>query len=159
MLDPFNDERKYMTWTFILIVFLLITGVASANENGDLSGDTYPVSKVEEILDKIEKQNNDTSVYHSTIKPLDPAETNGQYCFIKVVIKQKGDTIVKEEIMECADGRKRFDGPSYWDLFAMFYYHDTNNPSYCRYYSRPGHAFKSYGKMCLQTNGKWEVTQ
>ena len=46
MLDPFNNERKYMTWTFILIVFLLITGLAGANENGDLSGKVYPVSKV-----------------------------------------------------------------------------------------------------------------
>ncbi len=162
MLDPFNDERKYMTWTFILIVFLLITGVASANENGDLSGKTYPVSKVNtskvgEILDRIDQVNNDTAVYHQKIRPLDPEETGGQYCFIKVIIKQQGDTIIKEEVMECADGRKKFDGPSYWDLFAMFYYHDINTPKYCREYSRPRHAFKSYGTMCLKPNGKWEV--
>ena len=49
---------------------------------------------------------------------LNPEETGGQYCFIKVIIKQKGDTIIKEEIMECADGRKKFDGLSYWDLFV-----------------------------------------
>ena len=162
MLDPFNDERKYMTWTFILIVFLLITGVAGANENGDLSGKVYPVSKVnvskvEDILDRIDQVNNDTAVYHQKIRPLDPEETGGQYCFIKVIIKQKGDTIIKEEVMECADGRKKFDGPSYWELFAMFYYHDINNPNYCRKYSRPTHAFKSYGEMCLKSNGKWEV--
>ena len=157
MFDPFQNERRYMIWTFVLIVFLLITGVAGANENGDLSGKTYPVSKVEEILDKIDEVNNDSAVYHQKIRPLDPKETNGQYCFIKVIIKQKGDTVVKEEIMECADGRKKFDGPSYWDLFAMFYYHDHNNPQYCRYYSRPAHAFKSFGKMCLHPNGQWEV--
>ena len=28
------------------------------------------------------------------------------------------------------DGRKKFDGPSYWELFGMFYYHDINNPNY-----------------------------
>ena len=44
--------------------------------------------------------------------------TNGQYCFIKVIIKQKGDEIIKEEVMECADGKKRQDGLGYWDLFA-----------------------------------------
>ena len=27
----------------------------------------------------------------------------GQWCFIKIVIRQKGDDIIKEEIMECAD--------------------------------------------------------
>ena len=29
---------------------------------------------------------------------------------LRVIIKQKGDTIVKEEILECADGRNKFDG-------------------------------------------------
>ena len=28
---------------------------------------------------------------------------------LKIIIKQKGDTIVKEEIFECADGRNKFD--------------------------------------------------
>jgi hypothetical protein len=65
--------------------------------------------------------------------------------------------IVKEEILECADGRKRFDGPSYWELFAQFYYTDVSAPEYCRYYSRPEHAFKSFGKACLKINGEWEV--
>ena len=162
MFDPFNNYRKYMTWTFGLIVFLLMSGIAIGNENGDLSGKTYPVSKVNtskvgEILDRIDQVNNDTSVYHQKIQPLNPEDTGGQYCFIKVIIKQQGDTIIKEEVMECADGRKKFDGPSYWDLFAMFYYHDINNPKYCREYSRPRHAFKSYGTMCLKPNGKWEV--
>ena len=52
---------------------------------------------------------------------------------------------------------RSLDGPTYWDLFAMFYYHDINNPKYCRKYSRPTHAFKSYGEMCFKPNGKWEV--
>ena len=151
-----------MTWTFVLIVFLIITGLAGANENGDLSGKVYPVSKVniskvEDILERIDQVNNDTAVYHQKIRPLDPEETGGQYCFIKVIINQKGDTIIKEEVMECADGRKKFDGPSYWELFAQFYYVDVNTPEYCRYYSRSGHAFKTPGKVCLDVNGEWEV--
>ena len=97
------------------------------------------------------------SVYHTKIKPVNPEEVNGQFCFIKVVIKQKGDEIIKEEILECADGRNRFDGPSYWELFAQFYYRDVNTPEYCRYYSRPNHVFKSFGKTCLKQDGEWEV--
>ena len=70
---------------------------------------------------------------------------------------QEEDTITKREILECSDGRKAFDGPSYWELFAQFYYVDVNTPEYCRYYSREGHAFKTPGKVCLQVNGEWEV--
>ena len=132
MLEPNNNEKKYLVWSFILIIFLLMSGIAVAKDEN----------------------------YYAKILPISPEETNGQYCFIKVIIKQKGDEIVKEEVMECADGKKRQDGLGYWDLFAQFYYHNTTHmPQYCRYYSRQGHAFKSYGKMCLQPDGKWEVVQ
>ena len=128
MLDPFNHRQimKYLTWTFVLIVFLLMSGIALATE-------------------------------YTKIRPIHPDEVNGQFCYIKVTIKQKGDDVVKEEILECADGRKRFDGPSYWELFAQFYYTDVATPEYCRYYSRPNHALKSFGKACLNVNGEWEV--
>jgi len=132
MFDPFNFERKYLVWSFILIIFLLMSGIAVAKDEN----------------------------YYAKILPISPEETNGQYCFIKVIIKQKGDEIIKEEVMECADGKRRQDGLGYWDLFAQFYYHNTTHmPQYCRYYSRQGHAFKSYGKLCLQPDGKWEVVQ
>ena len=96
-------------------------------------------------------------ILHSKIKTIEPEEVNGQYCFVKVIIKQKGDEIIKEEILECADGKKGIDTPGYWDLFAQFYYRDVNVPEYCRYYSREGHAFRTPGKVCLQVNGEWEV--
>ena len=94
--------------------------------------------------------------YHKII-PIDPKDVDGQFCFIKVTIKQVGDEIVKEEILECADGKKQHDGPSYWEMFAQFYYAGVNTPEYCRYYSRPEHALKSFGEVCLSTTGKWEV--
>jgi hypothetical protein len=94
---------------------------------------------------------------YTKIRPINPDEVNGQFCYIKVTIKQEGDEVVKEEILECADGRKRFDGPSYWELFAQFYYNDVSTPEYCRYYSRNRHAFKTPGKVCLLQNGEWEV--
>jgi len=128
MFDPLQyvKIRRYLTWTFIMIIFLLISGIAVGSD-------------------------------YTTIRPIDPKEVNGQFCYIKVTIKQEGDEIVKEEILECADGRKRFDGPSYWELFAQFYYNDVSTPEYCRYYSRNRHAFKTPGKVCLLQNGEWEV--
>lgn len=120
---------------------------------GDI--DKIQYDKVTEILEKLEKADN--NVYYDKIKTIEPKKVDGQYCYVKIVIKQKGDTIVKEEILECADGRNKFDGPSYWELFAQFYYRDTNTPEYCRYYTRPEHALRSFGKMCLKINGEWEV--
>ena len=35
MIDPFDKQRKYLLWSFILIVFLIITGIASAAEKSE----------------------------------------------------------------------------------------------------------------------------
>ena len=74
-----------------------------------------------------------------------------------MIIKESDNQIIKEEILECADGRSRVDAPTYWELFAEFYYTDMAQPKYCRKYSRSGHAFKTPGKVCLTKNGEWEV--
>ena len=96
-------------------------------------------------------------ILYSKVKTIEPGEVNGQYCFVKVIIKQEGENIVKEEVLECADGKKGIETPGYWELFAQFYYRDIAAPEYCRVYSRPNHAFKTFGKTCLQQDGKWEV--
>ena len=96
-------------------------------------------------------------ILYSKVKTIKPGEVNGQYCFVKVIIKQEGENIVKEEVLECADGKKGIETPGYWELFAQFYYRDVSAPEYCRYYSRPNHVFKSPGKTCLKINGEWEV--
>ena len=96
-------------------------------------------------------------ILYSKVKTIEPNEVNGQYCFVKVIIKQEGDNIVKEEILECADGKKGIETPGYWELFAQFYYRDVSAPEYCRYYSRPNHVFKTPGKTCLKIDGDWEV--
>ena len=80
-----------------------------------------------------------------------------QYCFIKITIKEKDGVASKEEELYCSDGRKGIDTPSYWELFAQFYYRDIATPEYCRYYSRKNHAFKSFGKVFLNENGEWKV--
>ena len=125
---PF-DPRSYMKLMFYTICAILICTYVFAGEK----------------------------ILHSKIKSISPEKTDGQYCFVKVVIKQKGDEIIKEEILECADGKKGIETPGYWELFAQFYYRDVYAPEYCRYYSREGHAFKTPGKVCLQVNGEWEV--
>ena len=125
---PF-DPRNYMKLMFYTICLILVCSYLFAGEK----------------------------ILHSKIKSISPEKTDGQYCFVKVVIKQKGDEIIKEEILECADGKKGIDTPGYWELFAQFYYRDTYAPEYCRYYSREGHAFKTPGKVCLNVNGEWEV--
>ena len=82
---------------------------------------------------------------------------NGLPSDVKITIKETDNSIVKEETLECADGRKKVDGPSYWELFAQFYYRDISTPEYCRVYSRPNHVFKSFGKTCLNKDGEWKV--
>ena len=128
-MDPRLRFKRYMTWSFVLILFLLLSGIAVGGEK----------------------------ILRSEIISIKPDKVDGQYCFVKVEIKQVGDVITKEEILECSDGRKAYDGPSYWELFSQFYYVDVNTPKYCRHYSRSGHAFKTPGKVCLDTNGEWEV--
>jgi hypothetical protein len=170
--------KNSLFWYIVVVTLfyfsMLFWGISKADIKGlndDLSGEKYPISKVkqegmnftdttskvEEVLDKIERAEKDTGVYYDKITTITPKNAGNQYCYAKVTIKQKGNNIVKEETMECADGRKQFDGPTYWELFAQFYYSDVSISEYCRYYSRPNHVFKSFGKTCLKKNGEWEI--
>ena len=166
---PPYDPRAFMKLMLYSISFLLICTFLFANENGDLSGKIYPVEKIQssepnknfkvvEILEKIEQVEKDgDKVYWNKITEVKPKDAADQYCYVKVIIKESDNKIMKEEILECADGRSRVDAPTYWQLFAEFYYVDIYTPEYCRKYSRPGHAFKTPGKVCLTKNGEWEV--
>ena len=46
MIDPFNSQRKYMIWTFILIIFLIVSGIAVAGEKSEWLNDNPCVIKV-----------------------------------------------------------------------------------------------------------------
>ena len=78
-------------------------------------------------------------------------------CMIKTittsVTKDGVTTVTKEEVLKCSDG---YDGPSYWELFAQFYYSDLTVPAYCREFARPDHPFKTPGLICLDENGDWK---
>ena len=75
-------------------------------------------------------------VLYDTVRGYEPKKVDDQYCYVKIEIKQIGDDIIKQEILECADGRRGINTPGYWDLFAQFYYRDVSAPEYCRFYSR-----------------------
>jgi len=148
---PPYDPRAFVKLMFWSISFLLICTYLFGNE-------VSTKDKVIEVLDKIEKVEKDgDKVYWNKITEIKPKNTDDQYCFVKVIIKESNNQIIKEEILECSDGRKRSDAPTYWELFAEFYYTDNLQPTYCRKYDRKGHAFKSPGKVCLNKDGEWEV--
>ena len=148
---PPYDPRAFIKLMFYSIGFLLVCTYLFANE-------VTTKDKVIEVLDKIEQvEKAGDKVYWDKITTVKPKNAADQYCYVKVIIKESDNQLIKEEILECADGRKRADGPTYWELFAEFYYTDMAQPEYCRRYSRNGHAFKTPGKVCLKLNGEWEV--
>jgi hypothetical protein len=125
-MDPFSNFRKYMTWTFILIIFLIISGIAVAGEKSEWLNDNPCMIKVVITNKEICKDS---------------------MCLIRETITEK------EEVLECKDG---YDGPNYWELFAQFYYSGITQPAYCRPYARPNHPFKTPGMLCLTEDGVWE---
>ena len=147
--------RRYFLLIF-LIYFLLAIFISRAT-----AGEKFIMPKGEiteeerEPLKRVKQEQN--KVLYDTVRGYEPKKVDDQYCYVKIEIKQNGDDIIKQEILECADGRRGINTPGYWDLFAQFYYRDVSAPEYCRYYSRPNHVFKSFGKTCLNKNGEWEV--
>lgn len=140
--------NKLMFYTIVLILFFKYAGASEVTTK----------DKVIKVLDKIEQiEKEEDKVYWNKITTVKPKNAADQYCYVKVIIKESDNQLIKEEILECADGRKRVDGPTYWELFAEFYYTDMAQPEYCRRYSRNGHAFKTPGKVCLKINGEWEI--
>jgi len=155
--------KKYFLY-IVLFYFILHVCISKVRAN-----ETFVMPKVE--MTEEEKQH-DNALYQKVVKDIDdlnnkqtyelsrtitPKESANQNCYVSVKITQEGESVVKKEILECADGRKGLITPGYWEMFAQFYYKDVSAPEYCRYYSRPDHAFKSFGKTCLNKNGEWRV--
>ena len=100
---------------------------------------------------------------------------DGQWCFVTIVIKHEGDSIIKKEEIHCSDTKhgltqdqeierlkklielEKARKPGYWELFAEFYYSDLNAPLYCRKYAKPKSILKIPGTVCLDPTGKWKV--
>jgi hypothetical protein len=149
-----NFKRYFLL--ILLIYFLLAIFISRATAAEKFIMPKGNITEEEkEPLKRVKQEQN--KVLYDTVRGYEPKKVDDQYCYVKIEIKQNGDDIIKQEILECADGRRGINTPSYWDLFAQFYYRDVSAPEYCRYYSRPNHVFKSFGKTCLNKNGEWEV--
>jgi hypothetical protein len=149
-----NFKRYFLLIMFIYFLIAIFVSKATANEKfimpkGEIT------EEEREPLKRVKQEQN--KVLYDTVRGYEPKKVDDQYCYVRIEIKQNGDDIIKQEILECADGRRGINTPGYWDLFAQFYYRDVSAPEYCRYYSRPNHVFKSFGKTCLNKNGEWEV--
>jgi hypothetical protein len=168
--DMLPKKQMIYSWTFkrtipnfkryflliLLIYFLLAIFISRATAAEKFIMPKGNITEEEkEPLKRVKQEQN--KVLYDTVRGYEPKKVDDQYCYVKIEIKQNGDDIIKQEILECADGRRGINTPSYWDLFAQFYYRDVSAPEYCRYYSRPNHVFKSFGKTCLNKNGEWEV--
>ena len=46
MIDPFGPQRKYLIWSFILIIFLIISGIAVAGEKSQWLNDNPFMIKI-----------------------------------------------------------------------------------------------------------------
>ncbi len=168
--DMLPKKQMIYSWTFkrtipnfkryflliFLIYFLLAIFISRATAAEKFIMPKGEITDEErEPLKRVKQEQN--KVLYDTVRGYEPKKVDDQYCYVKIEIKQIGDDIIKQEILECADGRRGINTPGYWDLFAQFYYKDVSAPEYCRYYSRPNHVFKSFGKTCLNKNGEWEV--
>jgi hypothetical protein len=149
-----NTRRYFLV--ILLIYFLLAIFISRATANEKFVMPKGNITEEErEPLKRVKQEQN--KVLYDTVKGYEPKKVDDQYCYVKIEIKQNGDDVIKQEILECADGKRGINTPSYWELFAQFYYRDVSAPEYCRFYSRPNHVFKSFGKTCLNKNGEWEV--
>ena len=168
-----QNPDKIIVTTILIVLLLCAYAVSGAQAADSLCVDCdlnkKEFEKTAEVME-IEWHNPDGTIQRSTkvidgsqkilynnVKPVN--NDANQFCYVKVIIKQESNgNISKEEKLYCSDRRSGVaDTPSYWELFAQFYYRDVATPEYCRYYSRKKHAFKSYGKVCLNEYGEWKV--
>ena len=112
-MDPRNF-KTYMYATLIMITILLFMSYAWGCVDCDLNkkafeknakvvsveGDIDKINydKVTEILEKLEKADN--SVYYDKVKTIEPKKVDGQYCYVKIVIKQKKINMLKLKYLD-----------------------------------------------------------
>ena len=71
-------------------------------------------------------------------------------CVIQKIYTPDGETLLETK-MVCRDGHI---GPTYWELFAEFYYAGVSDQEYCRYV-KGENIFKLPKKVCLNEDGTW----
>tara|TARA_Y100001937_G_scaffold85279_1_gene115304 strand:+ start:83 stop:412 length:330 start_codon:yes stop_codon:yes gene_type:complete len=78
------------------------------------------------------------------------AHTTDGSCVIQKIYTPNGETLLETK-MVCRDGNV---GPSYWELFAEFYYSGVSEQEYCRYV-KGNNIFNIPKKVCLNKDGTW----
>ena len=78
------------------------------------------------------------------------AHTMESDCVIQKIFTSDGQFLVETK-MVCRDGNV---GPTYWELFAEFYYSGVSDQEYCRYI-KGNNIFKLPKKVCLNKDGTW----
>ena len=171
--------RVILKLMFYTIFFIMFCKYAFA-DNHDLNKKAFKKDEIIEVDTGLEKFNvvkvskqDENTVWSKEKERFVTAD--GQWCFVTINIKQQGDEIVKKEELHCADTKfgmtknekikelekqielEKARKPGYWELFAEFYYRDSNAPIYCRKYARPDSWFKRPGNVCLKPTGEWEV--
>jgi len=71
-------------------------------------------------------------------------------CVIQKIYTPDKETLLETK-MVCRDGNV---GPTYWELFAEFYYAGVSEQEYCRYV-KGDNLFKLPTKVCLNEDGTW----
>ena len=75
------------------------------------------------------------------------AKNTESNCVIQKIYTPDKETLLETK-MVCRDGNV---GPTYWELFAEFYYAGVSEQEYCRYVK--GKLLPK--KVCLNTDGTW----
>ena len=113
-----NKKRTLFLIFLALVLIPILIETAKACVDCDLNKDAFKKvnnevvetkDSFENTMNKIDRLNNDNKVYYDKVQPI-----KDQYCFIKIQIKEINGEVIKSEVVECADGRKAYDGPSYW---------------------------------------------
>ena len=84
-----------------------------------------------------------------TLKSANAHTTDGS-CVIQKIYTPDGKNLLETK-MVCRDGNV---GPSYWELFAEFYYSGVTEQEYCRYV-KGNNIFNIPKKVCLNKDGTW----
>ena len=84
-----------------------------------------------------------------TLKSANAHTTDGS-CVIQKIYTPDGKNLLETK-MVCRDGNV---GPTYWELFAEFYYSGVSDQEYCRYI-KGNNIFKLPKKVCLNKDGTW----
>ena len=122
-----NPDRIIVPTIFIVLL-LCAYAVSGAQACVDCDLNKKIFKKTELVLsNEVQKKSlTEGKVLYNNVKEV--KNDTEQYCFVKIVIKEKDGVVFKEEELYCSDGRKGIDTPSYWELFAQFYYRDIATP-------------------------------